>query len=80
MGFSAGSPRLINSDKTRYPLFFQVNSPEDTLYKAVVSLLHRFQWRQIAVVKQDEDLFNDVSVKDKFKFSCSHFSPKGKLR
>ena len=59
MGFSAGSSSL--SDKTRYPLFFRVNAPETTLYTAVVSLLHRFNWKRIAIVKQDEDLFNDVS-------------------
>lgn len=58
MGFSAGSSSL--SDKTRYPLFFRVNAPETILYTAVVSLLHRFNWKRIAIVKQDEDLFNEV--------------------
>ena len=59
LGFSAASSSL--SDKRRYPLFFRVNGPEFTLYKAAVSLLHRFNWKRIAIVKQDEDLFNDVS-------------------
>lgn len=58
MGFSAGSSSL--SDKTRYPLFFRVNAPETILYTAVVSLLHRFNWKRVAIVKQDEDLFNEV--------------------
>ena len=58
MGFSAATPRL--SDKTRYPLFFRINAPETILNKAVASLLSRFGWKRIAIVKQDEYLFNDV--------------------
>lgn len=58
MGFSAATPRL--SDKTRFPLFFRINAQENILNKAVVSLLRRFNWKRIAIVKQDEDLFNDV--------------------
>lgn len=61
MGFSAATPRL--SDKTRYPLFFRINAPENILNKAVTSLLRRFKWKRIAIVKQDEDLFNDVRIK-----------------
>jgi len=57
VGFSAASPRL--SDKIRYPLFFRINAPETILNKAIVTLLRRFGWKQIAIVKQDEDLFND---------------------
>ncbi|XP_020613952.1 gamma-aminobutyric acid type B receptor subunit 2-like [Orbicella faveolata] len=60
VGFSAASPRL--SDKIRYPLFFRINAPETILNKAIVTLLRRFGWKQIAIVKQDEDLFNDVEV------------------
>ena len=37
-----------------------MNAPETILYTAVVSLLHRFNWKRIAIVKQDEDLFNEV--------------------
>lgn len=29
--------------------------------EAIVALLKRFQWTQVAVVKQDEGIFNDVS-------------------
>lgn len=59
VSYSAGSPRL--SDKTRYPKFFRINLEETMFNEATVALLKRFQWTQVAVVKQDEGIFNDVS-------------------
>ena len=59
VSYSAGSPRL--SDKTRYPKFFRINSAETKFNEAIVALLKRFQWSRVAVVKQDQGIFNDVS-------------------
>ena len=59
ISYSAGSPRL--SDKTRYPTVFQLNSDETIFNKGIVALLKHFKWNKVAVVKQDEAMFNDVS-------------------
>ena len=57
--YSSGSPRL--SDKARFPNFFRLNMDETSFNEAIVALLKRFHWTQVAVVKQDEGIFNDVS-------------------
>ena len=59
VSYSAASPRL--SDKARYPNFFRLNSDETFYNEATVALLKRFQWTQVAVIKQDVGIFNDVS-------------------
>ena len=59
VSYSAGSPRL--SDRTRYPNFFRMNSEETNFNEAIVALLKHFNWSRVAVVKQDEGIFNDVS-------------------
>lgn len=59
VSYSAGSPRL--SDRTRYPSFFRMNSDETNFNEAIVGLLKHFNWSRVAVVKQDEGIFNDVS-------------------
>ena len=59
ISYSAGSPRL--SDKTRYPTVFRLNSDETKFNEGIVALLKHFKWNKVAVVKQDEAMFNDVS-------------------
>ncbi len=59
VSYSAGSPRL--SDRTRYPNFFRMNSDETNFNEAILGLLKHFNWSRVAVVKQDEGIFNDVS-------------------
>ena len=59
ISYSAGSPRL--SDKTRYPTVFRLNSDETKFNEGIVALLKLFKWNKVAVVKQDEAMFNDVS-------------------
>ena len=59
ISYSAGSPRL--SDKTRYPTVFRLNSDETKFNGGIVALLKHFKWNKVAVVKQDEAMFNDVS-------------------
>ena len=59
ISYSAGSPRL--SDKARYPTVFRLNSDETKFNEGIVALLKHFKWKKVAVVKQDEAMFNDVS-------------------
>ncbi|KAK3754479.1 hypothetical protein QZH41_018996, partial [Actinostola sp. cb2023] len=59
VAYGAGTPRL--SDKTRYPLFFRVNSPETIPNLAIVALLKYFKWGKVAIVKEDVSVFNDVN-------------------
>ena len=38
-----------------------VNSDETKFNEGIVALLKHFKWKKVAVVKQDEAMFNDVS-------------------
>jgi gamma-aminobutyric acid type B receptor len=55
VSIDSSSPRL--SDTDLYPLFVRPVPPDDSISPAIVALMKYFDWKYLAIVTQEEDLF-----------------------
>ena len=69
VSIDSSSPRL--SDTKLYPSFVRPVPPDDKISSAVVALMKYFDWKHLAIITQEEDLFTLVSVKI-FNAYCRH--------
>ena len=60
VSIDSSSPRL--SDTKLYPSFVRPVPPDDSISSAVVALMKYFDWKHLAIITQEEDLFTLVSV------------------
>ena len=60
ISFASGSTAL--SDRNRFKRYFRNSLTFELLAPALHSMLDHFQWRRIAVLTQDENLFTGVGI------------------
>ena len=66
VSIDSSSPRL--SDTDLYPLFVRPVPPDDSISPAIVALMKYFDWKYLAIVTQEEDLFTLVSYNGMYMF------------
>ncbi|KAM7432495.1 hypothetical protein ABFA07_017083 [Porites harrisoni] len=59
IGFSSSSPLL--SSKSLYPLFFRTNPSETFSNLGRIAILRRFNWKRVAILQQNNDVFTGIS-------------------
>ena len=59
MGFSGSSPLL--SSKSLYPLYFRTNPSETFANLGRIAILRRFNWKRVAILQQNNDVFTGIS-------------------
>ena len=70
VSIDSSSPRL--SDTHLYPLFVRPVPPDDSISPAIVALMKYFDWKYLAIVTQEEDLFTLVSYNGMCMFCELH--------
>ena len=59
IGFSGSSPLL--SSKSLYPLYFRTNPSETFANLGRIAILRRFNWKRVAILQQNNDVFTGIS-------------------
>ena len=49
------------SDRVRFPRYFQMGTTEETVANGFYALIKEFQWKKVALIVQDENLFTEVA-------------------
>lgn len=59
IGFSNSSPLL--SSKDVFPLYFRINPSETFSNLGRIAILRRFNWKKVAILQQNNDVFTGIS-------------------
>ena len=60
LSYASSSPTL--SDRKRFPNFFRVIAPDQTLNAAKVALMEKFNWKKVATINQALEFFSVVCI------------------
>jgi len=62
------------SNKQKYPLLFNMVPPDSAHNNAIMAFLKYFKWNRIATIRQNDDVFDEVTVSISFSFFVFDFA------